>query len=434
MSYQETLDFLYSQLPMYSRIGKAAYKADLNNTLQLCGLLGHPEKEFKSIHVAGTNGKGSVSHMLAAILQSAGYKTGLYTSPHLKDFRERIRINGKMIQEAGIIEFVENHHHEVTRIGCSFFEWTVGLAFNHFARHKVDIAVIETGMGGRLDSTNVITPLLSIITNISADHTDILGETLIKIAAEKAGIIKKKIPVVIGETDELTKSIFENYALEKNADIYFADQFFKVTSATSPAITMGKNYKLTMVINELIRNKEFKLVSDLCGYYQKKNMATVFQSVAVLNEIGLQIPYRKMIKALSSVKKLTGLRGRWDILSENPVVIADVAHNEAGLKFSIDQLSDYPFALLHMVLGFVREKDLSKILPILPKHARYYFCSPDIERRLDANTLLTMAKEYQLDGEAFPSVKIALESAKCKAARNDVIYIGGSTFVVAEVI
>ncbi|MFI5134267.1 MAG: bifunctional folylpolyglutamate synthase/dihydrofolate synthase [Chitinophagales bacterium] len=429
MTYTEAIHFLYSQLPMYSRIGAAAYRKDLINTLKLCELLAHPEKKFRSIHVAGTNGKGSTCHMLAAILQTAGFKTGLYTSPHLKDFRERIRINGEMISENQVTKFVEKYKDDVLKIGCSFFEWTVGLAFNYFAEEKVDIAIIETGLGGRLDSTNVITPVLSVITNISYDHMDLLGDTLEKIAAEKAGIIKPNIPVVIGRSDSQTKAIFISRAHNLNAPISFADiEWSSINSS------YHESYSETTFID---RNKRLLTVrNDLPGEYQLFNLSTVLTCCDVLNQIGFEIKEDSIVTALLSVKTLTGLRGRWEIFQHDPLVIADVAHNEEGLRFALSQLKEF-YASSHQllfVIGFVKEKDLRKILPLFPKSALYYFCCPDIPRGLNASELRNKATEFGLNGSAFPSAKDAFQAALQEARSEDVIYIGGSTFVVAEVI
>lgn len=434
MTYDETLDFLYSQLPMYSRIGKAAYKEDLKNTLELCELLDHPERKFKSVHIAGTNGKGSISHMIAAILQKAGYKTGLYTSPHLKDFRERIRINGEMIPENEVTEFVSRYKDDVMKIGCSFFEWTVGLAFDHFSKLKVDIAVIETGMGGRLDSTNVITPVLSIITNISWDHADILGDTLEKIAIEKAGIIKEGIPVVIGETDEVTEKIFRRAASEKNSVIIFADQNFSIERSERKRDKAGQpSFHLTVAEKSPPGHiDQFEL--DLVANYQEKNLLTVLQSVTELKKAGFKISDAATSEALSNVTKATGLRGRWDILGMNPTIIADVAHNEAGLKYAMKNLNEYAYDRLHIVLGMVQEKDLQKILPLFPKDALYYFCSPNIPRGLDAEVLRQEAGKMGLKGKSYHSVREAYDAARSNSAIHDLIYVGGSTFVVAEVI
>lgn len=405
MNYQQTLDYLFSQLPMFQRVGASAYKADLNNTIELCKLLHHPEKNFKSIHIAGTNGKGSTSHMLASILQEAGYKVGLYTSPHLKDFRERIKINGVMISEQEVVDFVIKHQSEFEQINLSFFEWTVGLAFDYFSKNQVDIAVIETGLGGRLDSTNVITPLVSVITNIGKDHTQFLGETLAKIASEKAGIIKENIPIIIGETQQETQQVFIDKALEKSAKIFFADKIITT------------NYE-----------------SDLKGIYQEKNKKTVLAAIQQLMINGFSIAEENIKNGLLNVVKNTGLLGRWQILSENPLTICDTGHNEAGIKEVLKQISLTKHNHLHFVFGAVNDKEIDSILSMLPKNATYYFCQAKIPRALDVNVLYTKAKEFELKGNPYDSVENAIKQAKANASANDFVFVGGSTFVVAEAI
>ncbi|MBX7109059.1 MAG: bifunctional folylpolyglutamate synthase/dihydrofolate synthase [Chitinophagales bacterium] len=426
MNYEETIAFLYSQLPMYSRIGKAAYKSDLINTRRLCALLNNPEQSFRSIHIAGTNGKGSTSHMLAAILQQNGYKTGLYTSPHLKDFRERIRINGQLIPETEVVKFVMAYKEKVLEIGCSFFEWSVGLAFDYFRKENVDIAVIETGLGGRLDSTNVITPLLSLITNISFDHTDLLGDSLEKIAKEKAGIIKNGVPVVIGEHSPETDPVFIETAKEKAAAINFAGDNWTLLQSSY------KDDALCMKIEHHSAD-QWDIEIDLLGKYQEKNILGVLEAQWILSANGFNLTKQNCIAALKSVKQLTGLAGRWDILSASPLIIADVAHNEAGIFHAMDQLKHYHYQQLHIAIGFVSDKDLSKLLSHFPKDATYYFCKPDIPRGLDASMLQAIAHEYGLHGKVYPSVTSAFEAAKEYASANDLIYVGGSTFVVAEI-
>ncbi|KAB2859841.1 MAG: bifunctional folylpolyglutamate synthase/dihydrofolate synthase [Flavobacteriales bacterium] len=405
MNYQQTLDYLFSQLPMFQRVGASAYKADLNNTIELCKLLHHPEKNFKSIHIAGTNGKGSTSHMLASILQEAGYKVGLYTSPHLKDFRERIKINGVMISEQEVVDFVIKHQSEFEQINLSFFEWTVGLAFDYFSKKQVDIAVIETGLGGRLDSTNVITPLVSVITNIGKDHTQFLGETLAKIASEKAGIIKENIPIIIGETQQETQQVFIDKALEKSAKIFFADKIITT------------NYE-----------------SDLKGIYQEKNKKTVLAAIQQLMINGFSIAEENIKNGLLNVVKNTGLLGRWQILSENPLTICDTGHNEAGIKEVLKQISLTKHNHLHFVFGAVNDKEIDSIISMLPKNATYYFCQAKIPRALDVNNLYTKAKEFELKGNPYDSVENAIKQAKANASVNDLVFVGGSTFVVAEAI
>ena len=404
-TYQETVDWMFQQLPMYQRVGKAAFKKDLSNTLKLADHLEHPEKGFKSIHVAGTNGKGSVSHMLASVFQAAGYKTGLYTSPHLKDFRERIRINGRMISQKDVIAFVEENQTFLGYNRLSFFEMTVGMAFDYFSKQQVDIAIIETGMGGRLDSTNIITPVLSVITNIGLDHTAFLGDDLATIAKEKAGIIKENIPVVIGERQKETTPVFEMRAKEMQAEIHFAeDQSFP------PYHT------------------------DLKGNYQKKNLKTVLTSLKVLQSLGWELSEEAHINGLNNVKLHTGLQGRWDVIREKPKVICDTAHNAEGLSYVMKQLKKENFQNLHIILGVVNDKDLSTVLPLLPKEASYYFAKPDVPRGLDAEILKEEAAKYDLEGSVYASVHEAFYAAEEDSLDEDLIFIGGSNFTVAEVL
>lgn len=405
MNYQDTISWMFKQLPMYQNQGKTAYKKDLTNTLKLAEYLNHPENNFKTIHVAGTNGKGSTSHMLASILQEAGYKVGLYTSPHLKDFRERIKINGQVISEKFVTEFIEKHTQFLKVNSLSFFEMTVGMAFDYFSSQSVDIAIIEVGLGGRLDSTNIITPELSVITNIGFDHTQFLGDTLQKIAFEKGGIIKPNTPVVIGETQTETSIVFKEIATQKKAPIYFADQIIK---------------------------KTFK--SDLNGLYQQKNMITVLQAINILNQGNFKITQQNIKKGLLNVFHNTGLKGRWQILQEKPKVICDTAHNVEGLKYIVKQLELEVFNQLHIVFGVVNDKDLTSILPIMPKKANYYFCKPNIPRGLEVEKLKAIFMSNGFVGEAYNSVNEALKNAKLNAHSEDLIYVGGSTFVVAEII
>ena len=390
---------------MYQRVGQSAYKADLTATLNLSNYLENPEKGFKSIHVAGTNGKGSTSHMLASVFQEAGYKTGLYTSPHLKDFRERIKINGEMIPEENVTEFVQKHNTYLESNQLSFFEMTVGLAFDYFRNEKVDIAILEVGMGGRLDSTNIVVPEVSVITNIGYDHTQFLGNTLGLIAAEKAGIIKFDVPVVIGETLPQTKVVFERIASEKNTSITFAESL-----------------------------TDLDYVSDLKGVYQKKNIRTVLATLRVLQKKGWNISEENIKDGLLNTIKNTGLMGRWQILSDKPKVVCDTAHNEDGLRLVMEQLKKEKYHRLHIVLGVVNDKDLTSILPLFPKDAIYYFCRPRVPRGLDASLLMVRAKEFGLNGEEYISVGKAYEAALSASSGADFIYVGGSTFVVAEVV
>jgi dihydrofolate synthase/folylpolyglutamate synthase len=390
---------------MYQRVGQSAYKADLAATINLANYLGNPQESFKSVHVAGTNGKGSTSHMLASVFQEAGYKTGLYTSPHLKDFRERIKINGEMIPKLYVSDFVEKHQLYFKDNQLSFFEMTVGLAFDFFRNEKVDIAIIEVGMGGRLDSTNIVLPEISVITNIGLDHTQFLGNTLEKVAGEKAGIIKSNTPVVIGETVPETKHIFETVAAQKYAPISFAENL------------NGLDY-----------------ISDLKGIYQEKNIKTVLATLMVLQQIGWSISKENIKNGLLNTVKNTGLMGRWQKLNSCPNAICDTGHNKEGLQLVIAQLAKERFEKLHIVLGVVNDKDLTSVLPIFPKNAIYYFCKPNIPRGMDASLLLSKARGFGLVGEEYISVLQAYKAALRAASPEDLVFIGGSTFVVAEVL
>jgi dihydrofolate synthase / folylpolyglutamate synthase len=426
--YLKAIDYLFSRLPMFSRIGTAAYKKDLTNTLQLCQHFGNPHRQFKSIHIAGTNGKGSVSHMLAAVLQQAGYKTGLYTSPHLRDFRERIRINGNKITAEFIVRFTDEIKPLVEEIEPSFFEITVAMAFAYFAQQEVDIAVIEVGLGGRLDSTNIITPELSIITNISYDHMNILGNSLEKIAREKAGIIKPGVPVVVGETHPETISVFEEVAAEKKAPITLAE---KTYTLASHQLTLD-----TLTINVTGRQQQhFIYTSDLNGVYQEKNIITLLTALDELEQKGFPISQQALTEALTQVKKMNGLQGRWEVVHHNPFVILDVAHNEAGLGMIMRHLEicKDQFEKLHIVLGMVKDKDVDKALAILPTDATYYFTNAHIPRALDAITLRRKAKQRSLLGSSFNDVHDALRSALKKANAKDLILVCGSVFLVGEV-
>lgn len=406
MNYQETINWMFNQLPMYQLQGASAYKKDLTNAYLLAHHLGNPEKKLKCIHVAGTNGKGSTSHMLASILQEAGYTVGLYTSPHLKDYRERIKINGNEISEEFVCEFINKNKSFFEANDMSFFEMTVGLAFDFFAKEKVDIAIIEVGMGGRLDATNIINPLISVITNIGLDHTQFLGDTLEAIAFEKAGIIKPNIPVVIGEFTPETKSVFLSKAKENNSEIYFASDLIQ------------KNY-----------------ISDLIGDYQIHNKKTVVKTISILNSQNeFKISESQIKSGLLNVIKNTGLEGRWQQLGEFPKIICDTAHNKNGLEMVMKQIQKEKFDTLHIVLGVVNDKDLDEILPLFPKEAIYYFCKPNIPRGLDARILLEKAAALNLKGEVYDSVSESYEKALQNANKSDFIYVGGSTFVVAEIL
>lgn len=428
MNYQQTLDYLFSQLPMYQRIGKAAYKANLDNTLALDGHFNHPHRNFKTIHIAGTNGKGSVSHMLAAILQAAGYKTGLYTSPHLRDFRERIRINGEMIPEEEVIKFVACNKEIFEKIQPSFFEMTVALAFHYFNEANVDIAVIETGMGGRLDSTNIITPLLSIITNIGLDHTEFLGATAELIAAEKAGIIKPEIPVLIGESQVLTKKVFIERAMGIKAPVMFADEEYQVEYSTM-LMNGNQNFQVRKKGTLIYENLE----CDLKGFYQGKNIITVLAAADLLKP-HFELRRENIYEGLKNVSSSTGLKGRWQILQNNPLVIADSGHNIDGIRAVLEQIRATPHKKLHMVIGFVNDKNISGILELLPRESEYYFTRAAIPRAMDEKELQRIAAETKLTGNSYSTVMEALNAALTAAGEHDLVFVGGSTFVVAEVV
>ena len=398
MNYKDTLKYLFSQLPMYQRTGAAAYKKDIGNIIEACNLLDNPHKKFKSIHIAGTNGKGSTAHLISSILQEAGFKTGLYTSPHLKDFRERIKINGVKISENDVISFVTTNKKNFEKINMSFFEYTVALAFDHFAKEKVDIAIIETGLGGRLDSTNIISPEISVITNIGYDHMNLLGNTLEQIAIEKAGIVKEKTPVLIGRKQIETETVFEEKASQKNTSVFYAKQ------------------------NEV----KFNVPN-----YQKENINTSISAIKILD---WKISNQEINDGIKNVNQNTGLRGRWETLSKNPKIICDTGHNVDGISNIINQLKQIKFNKLHIVFGTVNDKKINDILNLLPKDAKYYFCKAKIDRALNADKLKSIANEYKLISESFESVEKALLNAKNNAKKEDLIFIGGSTFVVAEVI
>ncbi|MCD7962688.1 MAG: bifunctional folylpolyglutamate synthase/dihydrofolate synthase [Rikenellaceae bacterium] len=428
MNYRETIDFLYNSLPVFQNIGGAAYNGKLDKSDSLDEYLGFPHKKFMTIHVAGTNGKGSVSHMLTSILMKAGYKTGLYTSPHLYDFRERIRVNGEMISENEVVEFVKQHWGKIEEIKPSFFEMTVFMAFDHFARHNVDIAVIEVGMGGRLDSTNVITPVLSVITNIGTDHTQFLGDTKTLIAGEKAGIIKNDVPVVIGETDTETAPVFIKKAGACGSEIVFADD--RYTFSGGAAYENGQ--KICVRRNSDGRETEYEL--DLAGRYQRKNILTVLTAIDILRECpDILVPEEAVKEGLRTASGSTGLYGRWQIRQRHPTVICDTAHNKEGLSETMAQLGGGKYKKLYFILGVVNDKELDGILPLFPKDAYYFFTQADIHRALDAEELYSRASAYGLRGEVVLKVSDAVAAALKKAAPDDFIYVGGSTFVVAEV-
>lgn len=426
MTYQETLHYLYDRLPVFHRVGAAALKSGLHNIVALCDALGNPHTQFKSIHVAGTNGKGSTSHFLSAVLQSAGYKVGLHTSPHLKSYTERFKINGQSAPESEIVAFVAKHRALIEQIEPSFFEISVALAFDYFARERVDVAVIEVGLGGRLDSTTIITPDLSVITNISFDHTDLLGDTLAKIAFEKAGIIKPGVPVVISETQTETEPVFRQKALETQSEIVFADQQYQVLQSN---LETGRRVVVVKSISSVIKTYHI----DLLGRYQTKNLLGLLQSVEMLRQIGYKISDEALTNGLANASKLSQLKGRWQLLQQTPLIVVDVAHNYGGLSETLAQIRSYNFNHLHVVMGFVKDKDISRVLQLFPMDATYYFCAADLPRSLPVADLAALARSVGLNGKEYSSVNEALSIARKQAGNDDFIYIGGSTFVVAEV-
>ncbi|MDY5968724.1 MAG: folylpolyglutamate synthase/dihydrofolate synthase family protein [Bacteroidales bacterium] len=432
MNYKETLDYLYNSLPMYHRIGQAAYKADITNTVELMRMLGNPERKFRSIHVAGTNGKGSVSHFLASILHKAGYKVGLYTSPHLRDFRERIRINGAMIPEENVTRFVSLNKNFMEGLQLSFFEMTVGLAFDYFANEGVDVAVVEVGMGGRLDSTNVITPLLSVITNIGLDHTQFLGDTRAKIAGEKAGIIKRRVPVVIGETHPETEDVFLRKAEEMEAPICFADQHYEIREASDATATEEASLHFDVYCDgeRIYRN----LFSPMGGWYQKNNLATVFQVIQELPQVGLKANDEDIMEGIADVIRGTGLHGRWEKVAEKPLTICETAHNEDGMRSMLRKLNEMRggYETLRMVYGCVNDKDYRHIVNLLPANAVYYVTRPSVPRALDEQTLFEAVKEAGMKADVFPTAEEAIIKARAEARENDLVLVTGSIFLVAD--
>ncbi|WP_321299628.1 folylpolyglutamate synthase/dihydrofolate synthase family protein [Marinifilum fragile] len=428
MTYQETLDYMFTQLPMYQRTGKAAYKANLDNTVALDAYFNHPHKKFKTVHVAGTNGKGSVSHSIASVLQKSGFKVGLYTSPHLRDFRERIKINGQVISESAVVDFIGNHKAKFEELKPSFFEMTVALAFEYFASEEIDIAVIEVGLGGRLDSTNIISPLVSVITNISKDHTNLLGNDICDIAKEKAGIIKPGVPVVIGERQEFVEDVFRNIARERESNILFAEDMYEFRNAK---INVGKQ-ELSYFSTQQLENVSIEC--DLLGKYQQKNIRTAICALEQLKSQGLNISDENIHSGLSQIVKETGLLGRWQVLQENPKIICDTGHNSAGIREIIEQIRMTDYRKLNIVFGLVDDKNTDEVLNLMPKEANYYFTRASIPRALNEIKLLELASAYDLIGKAYSTVEEALNAAKSDAEKEDMIFVGGSTFVVAEVV
>ena len=430
MNYKETVNWLFDKLPMFQRMGKAAYKSDMGNTIQLLNLLGNPQDKFRTIHVAGTNGKGSVSHIIASVLQEAGFKTGLYTSPHIKDFRERIKINGELIPEEDVIQFVQSNINEFEKIKPSFFEMTVAMAFDHFAKNSVDIAVVEVGLGGRLDSTNVVNPLISVITNITLDHTRFLGNSIEKIAGEKAGIIKDNIPVVIGRKQYNTKEVFEKIASEKRAEIFYAEDHYD--------IKMLQSLKPDEQFIDIWKNNELFLEgvnSPLLGSYQQENIVTALMVLELLvSKYEFPIEPENIQEGIEYIIKNTGLLGRWYIINTNPLTVCDTGHNEDGIRAVVQQIMEQTFDHLHFVFGMVNDKNTHTILSLLPRNATYYFCKPDIPRGMNEEELQKKAEEAGLTGLSYNSVESAFSSAFNNARPRDMVFVGGSTFVVAEVI
>lgn len=428
MNYDETIDYLFTFLPMFQRIGAAAYKSDLGNTIALMEALDNPQHKFKAIHIAGTNGKGSTSHLLASLLREKGLKVGLHTSPHLKDFRERIRVNGVMVEKDWVVDFVEKNKSLIEKIEPSFFETAVAMAFKYFEEQEVDIAIIEVGMGGRLDSTNVLSPLMSIITNIGIDHTMFLGDTLSAIAGEKAGIIKKNTPVIIGQTQEETAPVFISKAREMNSPIYFADQIYSIRN---PRHLDSKLFLDIYRKDDLIYRD---LVSVLSGNYQTKNIITVISALEVLGDLGYTFSEEEIRQGFLNLQQNAPLMGRWQTLTENPLTICDTGHNEDGLSYIVKQINQTPHNNLHFVLGMVNDKEIDKVLQLLPKKADYYLCKADIPRGLEVEILAEKAREAGLNYSVYASVQDALKAAQSKAMQGDLVFVGGSTFTVAEVV
>ncbi len=429
MNYQETIDYLISQLPMYQRTGKAAYKEGLENAYKLDAYFNSPHKKYHTIHVGGTNGKGSVCHMLSSVLQQAGYKVGLHTSPHLVDYRERIRVNGALMDKDAVVDFTSKHKDFFRKVQPSFFEMSVFMAFDYFARQEVDVGIIEVGLGGRLDSTNIIQPVLAVITNIGMDHTEFLGNTMEKIAFEKAGIIKDSAPVVIGEATDLTRPVFSRAAIQHHAKIIFAQERYRTEYGM---LSLDGNQFIQISDNE--KGQGYAIETDLLGFYQRKNLVTGLTAINELITNGFNITNAHIAAGLKNVKKSTGLMGRWDIIGKNPLIICDTAHNAEGIAEVVKQIAETPCRNLHMIIGFVADKDTDTILNLMPKDARYYFTRPSVPRGLDQRALAAVAQQHGLTGKCFRSVSDALQEAKTNAHQDDLIFIGGSTFLVADLL
>lgn len=430
MTYAETLQYLYKQFPSFKKYGSKAVKYGLQNIEALCELLHHPHQQFKSIHIAGTNGKGSVTHIVAAIFMQAGFKTATLTSPHYKDFRERIKINGQYIPKEAVIKFIENYRTDIDQLQASFFEITTAMAFWYFAQQQIDIAIIETGLGGRLDSTNIILPKLSVITNIGLDHQQMLGNSLAKIAYEKAGIIKENTPVVIGERHAETQAVFEEVATQRQAPLYFSDEILQVSDAENVDVQVNRHQ-----LSYDNPSKKMTFETDIKGNYQQLNLQTALSAIEIYQKYnGTIIENAALKQALQSIKTTTNLLGKWMVLQQAPLVIVDSAHNENGISIVLDSIKKIAYQKLHIVFGMMKDKAVDPILQLLPKQAQYYFCSPNFKRALDVKTLAIQAKQQQLFGETYASVKTAFHAAKEHAHKNDVVLIIGSCFVVAEVL
>ncbi len=429
MTFEKTIEFLFSQLPVYQRIGKAAYKNDLTNTIVLDNYLGNPHRKYKIIHVGGTNGKGSVSHLIASVLQEAGYKTGLYTSPHLKDFRERIKINGEMIPKGEVVSFVLKHKELIDSLKPSFFEMTVAMAFDYFAEANVDVAIVEVGLGGRLDSTNIVDPVFSVITNIGHDHMDLLGDTLGKIAEEKAGIIKEKRDVIISETQPESEKIFNYRAAERKATIVYADKRFSCDLKVDQELSGSRQY----IVTDKVSHSAYQGETGLAGDYQAANLKAVFASFDLLRN-NFKVTIENLKEGIKNVIVNTGLSGRWQILNQEPLLVCDTAHNREGLRIVIQQILSLKKENLHIVIGFVNDKDINSVLPLFPADATYYFTRASVPRALDEVVLRNQAVKFGLKGNSYPDVSGALHEAEKNAGKKDMIFVGGSTFIVAEVL
>lgn len=429
-TYSEAIDYLYSQMPVFHRDGATAYKPGLERITKLCAILNLDKLDFKTIHIAGTNGKGSVSHGLASVLQTSGYKTGLFTSPHLVDFTERVKVDGENMDKEMVVQFINQSAQAIQEVQPSFFELVTALALWYFKIKQVDIAVIETGLGGKLDSTNIISPILSVITNISYDHIDLLGDTLEKIAIEKAGIIKSNVPLVVGQTQAETEPIFINTAQKLNSPVYFADKLLKVANAK---VTNEFKQKISVIANDLsVKEHEGDYLIDLQGVYQQKNILTMLTAIDQLKKQNITITHEHIKLGLSSIVENTGLLGRWQVINQHPYTVLDTGHNEDGIRHVVEQLNTIPHDKIHIIFGMVADKDINKVLSLLPKEAIYYFTKAPGPRALNEHLLQEQSKQYQLKGNTFETVEDAYKAASCNAQSDDIIYIGGSTYLVGR--